>query len=109
MSDITPGFIKRAPVAWFASHRHGADGANEPYAYSYLFAYTIDLPAGAKALALPNNERIRILAITVANEVGEVRPAQPLYDTGALRTEIQNSYTGFTRFTRWSKRGGGLV
>ena len=78
---ITPGFIKRAPVAWFASHRHGADGANEPYAYSYLFAYTIDLPAGAKTLTLPNNERIRILAVTVANEASEVRPAQPLYDT----------------------------
>jgi len=81
MSGITPGFIKRAPVAWFASHRHAADGANEPYAYSYLFAYTINLPAGAKTLTLPNNERIRILAVTVANEVGEVHPAQPLYDT----------------------------
>jgi alpha-mannosidase len=81
MAGIAPGFIKRAPVAWFASHRHGADGANEPYAYSYLFAYTIDLPSGAKTLTLPNNERIRILAITVASEPGEVRPAQPLYDT----------------------------
>lgn len=81
MVGITPGFIKRAPVAWFASHRHAADGANEPYAYSYLFAYTLDVPAGAKTLTLPNNERIRILAVTVSNEVGEVRPAQPLYDT----------------------------
>lgn len=81
MTGITPGFIKRAPVAWFSSHRHAADGANEPYAYSYLFAYTIYLPAGTKTLTLPNNERIRILAMTVANEVSEVRPAQPLYDT----------------------------
>jgi alpha-mannosidase len=81
MAGITPGFIKRAPVAWFASHRHAADGANEPYAYSYLFAYPIDLPAGTRTLTLPNNERIRILAMTVANEVSEVRPAQPLYDT----------------------------
>jgi alpha-mannosidase len=81
MTGITPAFIKRAPVAWFASHRHAADGANEPYAYSYLFAYPIDLPAGAKTLTLPNNERIRILAITVANEPGEIKPAQPLYDT----------------------------
>jgi hypothetical protein len=22
---------------WFASHRHGTDGANKPYTYSYLF------------------------------------------------------------------------
>lgn len=81
MTGIVPGFIKRTPLAWFASHRHNTDGANEPYAYSYLFAYNLDLPAGAKTLTLPNNERIRILAVTVANEAGEVRPAQPLYDT----------------------------
>jgi len=81
MTGITPGFIKRTPLAWFASHRHNADGANEPYAYSYLFAYAVDVPADAKTLTLPNNDRIRILAITVANEGGRVRPAQPLYDT----------------------------
>jgi len=81
MTGIVPGFIKRTPVAWFASHRHAADGANEPYAYSYLFAYSLDVPPGAKTLTLPNNERIRILAITVSNELGQVRPAQPLYDT----------------------------
>jgi alpha-mannosidase len=81
MTGIAPGFIKRTPLAWFASHRHNADGANEPYSYSYLFAYAIDVPAGATTLTLPNNDRIRILAITVANEGGQVRPAQPLYDT----------------------------
>src|SRR5687767_6399005 len=81
MTGIVPGFIKRTPVAWFASHRHSSDGANEPYAYSYLFAYSLEVPAGARTLVLPNNERIRILAITVANEFGDVRPAQPLYDT----------------------------
>lgn len=81
MLGIAPGFIKRTPVAWFASHRHSSDGANEPYAYSYLFAYAIDIPAGAKTLVLPINDRIRILAVTAANEFGDVRPAQPLYDT----------------------------
>jgi alpha-mannosidase len=81
MTGVVPGFIKRTPVAWFASHRHSADGANEPYAYSYLFVYSLELPAGTRTLVLPNNERIRILAITVANEFGDVRPAQPLYDT----------------------------
>ena len=78
---ITPGFIKRSPVAWFSSHRHTAEGANEPYAYSYLFAYPIDLSPNASALILPDNDKIRIMAITVANEAGAVRPAQPLYDT----------------------------
>ena len=79
--QITPGFIKRADVAWFASHRHDDAGANEAYQYSYLFAYAIDVPNGAKTLTLPNNERIRILAVTAADEPAEVRPAAPLYDT----------------------------
>jgi alpha-mannosidase len=78
---ITPGFIKRASLAWFASHRHAPDGTNEPYAYSYLFAYPIDIPAGARTLTLPENANIRVLAVTVANESGLVRPAHPLYDT----------------------------
>jgi alpha-mannosidase len=78
---LTPGFIKRAPIAWYASHRHDSGGANEPYAYSYLFAYTIDLPPGAKTLTLPDNDRIRILAATVSTEGIGLTELQPLYDT----------------------------
>jgi alpha-mannosidase len=78
---LTPGFIKRADVAWFASHRHDSAGANEAYAYSYLYAFAIDVPAGATSITLPDNERIRIMAITVADEPATVQPARPLYDT----------------------------
>jgi alpha-mannosidase len=80
-TELTPGFIKRAPLAWYASHHHNPDGGDEPYAYSYLFAYPIELPANAKSLTLPDNDKIRILAVTVANESGQLWPAQPLYDT----------------------------
>jgi alpha-mannosidase len=78
---LTPGYVKTSPVAWFASHRHNSDGANEAYAYSYLFAYVLDVPAGARTLTLPNNDRIRILAVTAADAAGEARPVQPLFDT----------------------------
>jgi alpha-mannosidase len=78
---LKPGFIKRTPVAWFASHRHDSDGSNDAYAYSYLYAYAIDIPAGATTLQLPTNERIKILAMTVSKEGQAVRPAAPLYDT----------------------------
>ena len=78
---IVPGYVKPAPVAWFASHRHDADGANEPYAYAYLFAYALDVPEGTSTLTLPDDGAVRVLAVTVAKEGGGVRPAQPLYDT----------------------------
>jgi alpha-mannosidase len=81
MVGITPAFIKRAPIAWFASHRHTPAGTNEAYAYSYLFAYVLDVPANAKKLTVPQNEQVRILAITGSNERGWLKPAHPLYDT----------------------------
>ena len=81
MVGIRPGYVKTAPVAWFVSHQHTADGQNDPYAYSYLYAYAIDLPANARTLTLPDNQKIRILAVSVAEEPDVVTPAAPLYDT----------------------------
>jgi len=80
MTGLKPGFIKRADLAWYCSHHHDASGQNVAYAYSYLFGYAIDLPAGAKTIKLPNNDKVRILAISVANENPEVKPVRPLYD-----------------------------
>ena len=73
-------FIKRTPVAWFASHHHTVEGVNIPYRYSYLFAYSIDVPANAKTITLPNNDKIRILAITASDEGQRFSSAEPLYD-----------------------------
>jgi alpha-mannosidase len=80
MTGIKPGYIKRADLAWYCSHHHNAAGENVAYRYSYLFAYPIDLPAGAKAIKLPDNDEIRILAISVAEENPLVKPVHPLYD-----------------------------
>ena len=81
MIGIKPGYIKRANLAWYCSHHHNASGENVPYSYSYLFAYPVDLPAGAKTITLPTNDKIRILAISVADENPEIKPVAPLYDT----------------------------
>jgi alpha-mannosidase len=78
---LTPGYIKPADVAWYCSHHHTSEGLNEPYQYSYLFAYAIDLSAGAKTLTLPNNDKVKILAVSVADEGPLAKPAQALYDT----------------------------
>ncbi len=80
-AGLVPGFTKRAPVAWFSSHRHLPDGTNDFYMYSYLFIYSIDLPVDAKTLQLPNNKKVRIMAVTLTDEIGPVVPAQPLFDS----------------------------
>jgi alpha-mannosidase len=75
------GYIKRDNLAWFGSHRHNAAGSNEAYQFSYIFKYTLDMPAGATKLTLPDNESIKIFAVTVAkNENDSAEAAQPLYD-----------------------------
>jgi alpha-mannosidase len=78
---LRPGYIKRATLAWYASHHHTPDGLNEPYEYSYLFAYGIPLPPHAATLTLPANDKVRILAVSVESEDPAVTPVQPLYDT----------------------------
>ncbi len=80
MTGIKPGYIKRADLAWYCSHHHNAAGENVPYSYSYLFAYAIDLDPGTRTIKLPDNARIRILAMSVAEENPNIKPAQPLYD-----------------------------
>jgi alpha-mannosidase len=89
MTGLKPGFIKRADLAWYASHHHDAAGKNVDYSYSYLFGYAIDVPPGTRTIKLPSNENIRILAMSVANESPEVKPAHPLYDV--LPVEVSNS------------------
>jgi alpha-mannosidase len=80
MTGLKPGFIKRADLAWYCSHHHNAAGENVAYAYSYLFAYAIDLPPGAETIKLPDNDKIRILAVSAAEENPKLTPAGPLYD-----------------------------
>lgn len=49
--------------------------------YLYRSRKSREVPANVKTLTLPDNDRVRILAITVAREGPGVFPAQPLYDT----------------------------
>ena len=79
-TGLIPGFIKQTPVAWYASHHHTKQGGNTPYAYCYLYAYALDMPEGTTTLTLPDNDKIRIMAITVADQAGSLHAAQPLYD-----------------------------
>ena len=79
-TGMAPAFTKTASLAWYASHHHTAQGLNQPYQYSYLYAYPIDLPAGAKSITLPSDPSIHIFAITAAHAAPTTTPAQPLYE-----------------------------
>ena len=77
---LVPGFIKRTPVAWFATH-HNTPHGDAFYNYSYVFELTYDLPTGTTSLTLPDNTKIRVFAVSVAHEPESTPPAAPLYDT----------------------------
>lgn len=79
--SLEPGYIKRAALAWYCNHQHTPEGLNQPYSFSYLFGYSMELPKQATTLTLPENDKIRILAVSVALVEPEAFPAQPLYDT----------------------------
>jgi alpha-mannosidase len=78
IDQIRPGYVKRDVIAWVGSHRHSPEG-NQPYIPTYLFAYEIDLPAGAGAIQLPDEGRLRILAITAARMPPRLIPSAALY------------------------------
>ncbi|MGQ9524109.1 MAG: alpha-mannosidase [Armatimonadota bacterium] len=82
VEKIKPGFIKRAPIAWVGTHRHSASEGNEPHVLCYLFKYRLAIPGGkAEVLTLPNNEAVRVLAVTLArNTNDDTVPAVTLYD-----------------------------
>ena len=88
LAGLAPGYIKCTPVAWYCSHRHDPKQGNEFYQYAYLFQCAVDLPRGARKLTLPDNERIRVFALSVADDpaVG-FAAAAPLYDTFADHVE----------------------
>ena len=79
-TGLVPGYVKRTPVAWFATH-HNTPKGDAYYAFSYLFELTYDLPTGAKSLTLPNNPNVRVFAVSLASEAAATPPAAPLYDT----------------------------
>lgn len=81
-AGLEPGYVKKAEVAWYASHRHLPGKGNGFYEYTYLFKQGFDVPKGAKSLTLPNDPRVRIFAVSVAKgTTDDVVAAAPLYDT----------------------------
>ncbi|MCK4413160.1 MAG: chitobiase/beta-hexosaminidase C-terminal domain-containing protein [Candidatus Eisenbacteria sp.] len=76
---IAPAYLKPATVAWVGTHRHDGLGQTEPYVATNLFRYTIELPHETSTVVLPNDDRVRILAVTAGRNPNDVaRPTQPI-------------------------------
>ncbi len=65
-AGIAPGYVNREGVAWYGSHRHTAKGENEAYRFTYLFLIEFPLQEENSKLILPKDNRIKVLAATVA-------------------------------------------
>jgi alpha-mannosidase len=80
--SVKAPYLKQDNIAWFTSHWHfGYPTRNEPYEYCYIFKYEINLPPNTTAITLPDNERIKIFAITTArNNADDAKLLQSLTD-----------------------------
>jgi len=67
LESITPAYIRDQRIAWCASHRHLPAG-DALYEYGYLFAYRLEIPAGATSIKLPDSRFVRIVAMSVGDE-----------------------------------------
>jgi len=90
--SILPAFIKRDPIAWFATHRHHPANGNESYRFSYLYHYVLPR-CTANEIVLPYDERVRVFALTIADG-SHVTAAAPLYDdfTGSKPITVRHRY-----------------
>jgi len=67
---ITPGYNKDDCVAWVGTHLHSKT-KNEPYIFCYLYKYALDIANEAKTITLPDNDKVRVLAITAARNYND--------------------------------------
>lgn len=65
---IDPAYVRDDQrLAWYASHRH-LPFEDTMYEYGYMFAYRLDIPAGATHITLPDAPFVRIIAMSTGDE-----------------------------------------
>jgi alpha-mannosidase len=82
LEGLSRPYVRKDEIAWFASHYHnGYPSRNATYQYCYIYSYELDVPPGATSLTLPDNDDIKIFAVTaLRKQSDDVIPLQPLYD-----------------------------
>ncbi|MCB2229787.1 chitobiase/beta-hexosaminidase C-terminal domain-containing protein [bacterium] len=83
-SEILPMYVNQMPVAWAGTHRHTAEGENDIYKFTYVYAQRILLANDAHSVILPANPNIKLLAASVAGRQHDfVTPLSTHYDAAS--------------------------
>ncbi len=73
-------FLRDERIGYIGTHTHSQDEKNRPYVFSYMYLMTLDIPAGAKTVTLPDNENVMVYAMTAAsNPIDDVTLAGELF------------------------------
>lgn len=78
-------YMKHAPIAYVANHKHSAAKGNDAYSFAYLYRLGIDIDENARELVLPKDAGIAVFAATIsdapsyeAESVTEMRTLPPV-------------------------------
>ena len=85
----TEGYLKDAEIAYVGTHRHASNG-DQPYEFTYMFKFGMDIPKGATSVILPRNEKVVLFAATL---VAENEPATTVAGTLFRTNNVSNAAT----------------
>lgn len=86
----TKGYLKPQRIGHIGTHRHSST-KDEPYEFTYMFDYVLDIPKGAKEVILPKNKNVALFAASVSeNGMKDVTPLSPLFSTANRYNEISD-------------------
>lgn len=85
----TRGYLKNAEVGFVGTHRHSGKG-DDPYEFTYMFKYALNVPKGATSVTFPQDESVVVFAATACDETGlpDVVAAAPLFRTNNKTDEL---------------------
>lgn len=83
----TEGYLYDDEIAFVGTHRHSPAG-DEPYEFTYMFRYCIDIPSDVSYIVLPDNPNLVIFAATLAEEdFSDFKVASQLFPTGNKQSQ----------------------
>ena len=87
----TEGYLLPQDVAFVGTHRHSSM-ADEPYEYTYMYHYDMEVPDGVNEVTLPENPDLAVFAMTVSDgETPALVPAGAQFKTANRPAHISQA------------------